>query len=154
MGHTHAVFGLLCGMAALSFFDVSSPLLFVGLVVFGALLPDIDHTGSTINRIVPLTRLAAYLFTHRGFFHSVFPVVLLYIGFASAGLTLIGAALALGYLSHLAADSATKMGINFLYPLSTFKVQGFVETGGLFEFALFAMMGLFSLAWIIVWMGG
>jgi len=106
--------------------------------VFGSLLPDVDHKGSKINRLLPVTKLVAAFFRHRGFFHSIFPpLIILGVGYYY-GFVLVAQALAIGYLSHLVSDSFTKLGVNYLYPVSQFRVMGFIEVGTIWESVLFA----------------
>lgn len=107
--------------------------IFIPLVVLGSLLPDVDHENSKINRMMPLTRWIPRVFAHRGFFHSVFPAIIIYAGFYFAKLDYIGMPLAIGYLSHLASDCATRLGCNLLHPVSTFRIQGPIMTDGLME---------------------
>jgi len=146
MGHTHLAFGLLAGLLALPFAEPRNAVLFVLLAALASLFPDIDHESSTINRLLPVTRWFAKLFTHRGFFHSVWPALLLYGLFWYLALPDAGLALALGYLSHLLSDSVTKMGVNLLHPVATLRVQGFITTGGVLELAVLAFI-LLAVAW-------
>jgi membrane-bound metal-dependent hydrolase YbcI (DUF457 family) len=135
MGHTHMVFGFLVGLVMLPVFSPASPILFVTLTTIAALFPDVDHEGSKINKYIPVTRWASRFFKHRGFFHSVWPAIIIYALFFLAGWREIGLAITVGYMSHLVSDSITKMGINFLHPFSTLRVQGFLTTGGVWELA-------------------
>ncbi|MBI4153212.1 metal-dependent hydrolase [Candidatus Woesearchaeota archaeon] len=147
--YTHTAFGFLTALFLLPWSNGHS-ILFVSLAVFGSLLPDIDHEGSKINRILPVTRWFASLFTHRGFFHSLFPAALLYLLFMFIELEWVGIALALGYVSHLLSDGLTKMGVNVLHP--AFHIHGFIETGGVAELILFVLVvGLAGLRlWILL----
>lgn len=149
MGHTHMVFGFLAALLLLPMLSPAHPILFVALVTFASLFPDVDHEGSKINKIFPVTRWAARFFTHRGFFHSVFPALILYGGFWYVGLHEIGLALAIGYLTHLFSDSITKMGVNLLHPVTTFRIQGFIETGGMMELAVLGVV--LALAALRLW---
>lgn len=106
---------------------------FIPLVILGSILPDVDHESSKINRIFPLTRWIPKFFAHRGFFHSIFPAVIIYAVFYFANLNYIGLPLAIGYLSHLASDCFTRQGCNLLHPVSQFRVQGPIMTNGLME---------------------
>ena len=139
MWYTHVVFGLLVALVFLTFVDVTSPFVFILLVLFASLLPDIDQKDARIHRYVPFTRWVQWVFEHRGFFHSLFPPALLYIIFLSFGLEWIGIALALGYISHLLLDSLTKMGVNFFYPASV-RIHGPIKTGGIMEHVLFVII--------------
>ena len=139
MWYTHAAFGALLG---LFFFPAQA----VVLAVIGSLLPDIDHEDAKIHKLLPTRRLT-FLFTHRGFFHSLFPAALLYVVFTLIGFTWVGSALVVGYLSHLFLDGMTKMGIHLLYPF--LHVRGFIDVGGMVEKALF--VGLVVLIGLHLW---
>ena len=125
-------FGFLAAVILLPFFGIKW-FIFIPLVVFGSLLPDVDHENSKINRMLPITRWVPKFFRHRGFFHSIFPAVILYFAFHYFRLDIIGIPLAVGYISHLASDCITKMGCNLLHPISNFRIQGFIETNGAME---------------------
>ena len=81
LGRTHLAFGVLAGLIFLPFYHHNLILYFV-LVLVGALLPDIDHDGSKINKILPVTKYLGRLFKHRGFFHSVFPPLIIFAAFS------------------------------------------------------------------------
>ena len=132
MGRTHMAFGVLAGMLLFPVFGANW-LLFVPLVALGSLFPDVDHKNSKINRLFPLTNWVPTFFKHRGFFHSIFPAIILYGGFHYANLDIVGIPLAIGYVAHLASDCLTRMGCTLLHPFSTFRVQGFIHTDGAME---------------------
>lgn len=132
MGRTHIAFGLLVGLLTYSIFH-QKWYFFIPLAMLGSLLPDIDHEKSKINRIIPVTKVVPLLFKHRGFFHSVFPVIIIYALFHHSNLDIIGVPLAVGYSAHLLSDCFTRMGCNLLYPLSKFRIQGFIHTNGAAE---------------------
>lgn len=137
LGRTHIAIGILCALLILPFISVPSKLLFVALAAVGSLLPDVDHKDSKINKLVPVTRMLPKLFRHRGFFHSVFPPV----AFLAAGWyfreEFVFYSLAFGYVTHLVSDGLTKMGVNYLHPVSTWHMRGPVETGTLTETFIF-----------------
>ena len=135
MFKTHVAFGFLAGLLCLKFFSVSNPILFITLVVLASALPDIDHPNSKLGSKF---RIIGFLFEHRGFFHSVFPAIVLFAVLWYANLMIIGLPLTIGYVVHLASDCLTRLGCNLLYPVSTFRIQGFVMTDGLMEFLIFA----------------
>ncbi|MBI4144985.1 metal-dependent hydrolase [Candidatus Woesearchaeota archaeon] len=137
LGRTHIAIGILLALLLLPFISVPSKLLFVALVAFGSLLPDVDHENSKINKVIPVTRWIPKLFKHRGFFHSIFPVIIIYGVFWYFNERFIGLSLAFGYLTHLFSDSLTRMGVNFLHPVSTWHMRGPIETGTIFETAIF-----------------
>jgi len=140
MGRTHLAIGILTALIALLVLDIAHPLIFLALVAFGALLPDVDHEGSTINRRFPLTRWVPWFFEHRGFFHSLWPPAILCILAAWAGALWLGLYVGVGYLSHLASDALTHMGIRPLHPFGNWRIAGPFMTGGILELGLFALV--------------
>lgn len=101
----------------------------------GALAPDLDGGGlvtkpsAWIPDVIPVPafvdragrafgRLVFKIFGHRGMLH--YPVVAVVLGVLAVALHIPWLAwLAVGYASHLLADSVTKMGIPILGPLSS-----------------------------------
>ena len=149
LARTHIAIGILGALFAAPFLAPEQKLLFVGLAAIGSLLPDVDHRGSLINRLFPITKIAAHFFKHRGFFHSIFPPLLLW-GFTRASdYALVGQALVLGYTTHLFSDSFTKWGVNYLYPLSQFRIMGFIQVGSWVETVLFIFILLLILFLIL-----
>jgi len=148
MGRTHMAIGLLAGL-------ILYPLLgqtwyiFIPLVILGSLLPDVDHQNSKINRILPITRWIPKVFEHRGFFHSIFPAIIMYTALYYGGLEYIGLPLTVGYLSHLASDCMTRLGCNLLHPVSHFRIQGPIITDGLMEIITLASVFLINALLII-----
>ena len=148
MGRTHMAFGLLAGLLFFSVFK-QKWYFFIPLAVLGSLLPDVDHENSKINRTIPVTRWVPMFFRHRGFFHSIFPIVLIYFGFRYVGLDFVGIPIVIGYSSHLFSDALTKLGCNLLHPVSTMRVQGFIDTGGSIELITLGVVGCLSVLLII-----
>lgn len=134
MFKTHLAFGFLVGLLSLKILDTNHPILFILLVTVFSSLPDIDHPKSKIGRkLFFISWPISLIFKHRGFFHSIFPPLILFFILYYFNLTFLGIAVALGYLSHLIGDSITKEGINFLHPISKFRIQGPIRTGFLLE---------------------
>jgi inner membrane protein len=118
---THSVFAMLLGSVVFSLF--SYPLfkdpVGMGLVLVGGLLPDIDHPGSSIGRILFfISRPVERRWGHRTVTHSL--VAQSAVGFLSMPL-LFGSAvwwlcLSLGYFSHLIIDATNKSGTPLFWP--------------------------------------
>ncbi len=89
------------------------------LALGGALLPDIDHPQSWVGRRTrPLSTAISALFGHRGITHSAVAVAALAALLAYSGTNrVMSSALAVGYLSHLAADMLTPRGLRLAWPL-------------------------------------
>ncbi len=135
MARTHMAFGFLAGLIFLPIIQPKSTALFLTITTVASILADVDHEKSRINKLFPLTRWVPKFFKHRGFFHSAFPPIMIYAGLHYARLDYIGIPMTIGYLSHLASDCLTQMGCNFLHPISTLRVQGFIHTDGTMELA-------------------
>lgn len=146
MAHTHMLFGLLAGLL---FFPGYEWYVFIPLCVLGALLPDVDHENSKINHMLPVTRWVPSFFQHRGFFHSIYPPLILLFAFHYFGLGNIGLPLAIGYVSHLLSDCLTVSGCNLLHPFATMRVQGFINTGSVGEFIVMGVVG--SINALVLW---
>mgnify|MGYP000333047638 CR=1 FL=1 len=141
MFKTHLAFGLLVGLIAITIYQTNHKILFFSLVLLFSAFPDIDTHKSKLGKRFPLiSRILELVFGHRVFFHSIFPPLILGGIFFITNLNFIAVPIVLGYLSHLVADGFTKQGTNFLHPISTLSLHGFVETGGWIEFIIFILL--------------
>jgi inner membrane protein len=157
MGKTHLVIGVSYGVALVpavtrgEFTPTQLGFIMTGLVI-GSLLPDIDHPQSLISQQIPLVgKVISRLTRHRGLFHSILGVVILF-GLSAwlsiliaGGLTSLGiqqadtatryisAGLMIGYILHIVADMLTISGVKLFYPwkrnirIPLFKTGGFRE---------------------------
>lgn len=109
---------------------------------FGGLLPDLDHPSSALGRRLPVISLPlSALVGHRGVTHSLFAVVVMFVGLllttalpAYAWGQGFIAPLLLGYLSHITGDAMTPSGVPLFWPrrktysLNLFKTWSRTET--------------------------
>lgn len=120
MAPSHVVVGLAAWIVAAPLLHLPAlDPLYLGLAVAGSLLPDVDHPKSWIGRRSrPVSTAIAAILGHRGVTHSAVAVFALVAVLAHAGYRR-GAvsALAVGYLSHLAADMLTPQGLRLAWPL-------------------------------------
>lgn len=147
MAGSHAVLGGAAWLALAPHLGLPalSPLP-LGLAVGAALLPDIDHPKSWVGRRVrPLSDILSAVLGHRGVTHSLLALV------GCAALLLhsavprgIAAPIAVGYMSHLAADLLTPGGLRLLWPLRNNFALPLVRTGSALEPLLVALV----LAWV------
>ena len=148
MFKTHLLFGLLVGLFALLLFNPASGALFILFVMVGSAFADVDHPDSKFGKRVPLIGL---LFTHRGFFQSLFAIVLftflVQLIFRVQYLTI---GFALGYLSHLVLDVLNHQGIMPFHPLSDFRVKGFIKSNGFVESILFVAFGAMIFVMLLI----
>lgn len=142
MGKTHKLGGLCTGLmvsAILTNLPITTDKLIIdgiiiGTTVFGSLLPDIDHTNSTIGKQHKIvSKCTNVLFGHRGITHApliyfaIFGILFWMLNgidtllkpFILAGVF----GLFIGIMSHLFLDIITKSGIPILYPISKEKVH-------------------------------
>ncbi len=133
MFRTHIVLSLLFALFIFPLFSINKGL-YLLIFLFAALLPDIDNASSFIGKRV---KIIGWVFRHRGIFHSFFMLLVLssavYIIFNSTGYAVV---FALGYLSHLLADTLTREGVRPLFPLSL-RVRGPLRSNSLTEKAIF-----------------
>ena len=141
LARTHLTFGFLTALWLSPIILPKNKFLFFGIVLLGALIPDIDASKSLISSKIPiLPKIIGLLTTHRGIFHSLFLALLI------PGLVWYfiskpyGFALFVGYISHLLIDGFTKMGVNLLHPFSTLKIEGPIETGKIAEHVLLIIL--------------
>ena len=137
---THLAFGFLSGLLLMPFINMGNKYIFFGVVLIGALLPDIDSPNSKISSKIPIIPRLLNIFTkHRGILHT------LLFAFIISGVVwffishIYAAALLIGYISHLVIDGFTMAGINFLHPVAKLHLSGFIETGTFSEILLFIL---------------
>ena len=124
----------------------------VAVAALGALLPDIDHPSSWLGRrLWPVSRPLSMVLGHRGLTHSLLAVIggLAVLGAVEPGpgLARLAGPLALGYLSHLAADALTPSGVPLLWPWKQRFGIGLCPTGGLMEWLVVAALAA-ATAWL------
>jgi inner membrane protein len=136
MAKSHVVVGLATWVAMAPVFHVAAfDPAYLGLAVAGSLLPDVDHPKSWVGRRTrPISTAIASVLGHRGITHSAIAVaglvaVLLHAGYQRGAV----AALAVGYLSHLAADLLTPRGLRLAWPLRGTWALPLCRTGSLME---------------------
>ena len=143
---THSIFGISLTLIILALFGIKLSLHWTIMVaaVFGALIPDIDLTRSTISKLCyPLSKFIEDNFGHRTMTHSligwgiataVFSLLVGIIvwlvganGYSPLHIPAIPhqliprwiAAFSIGYFSHLILDMFNPRGVNLLWPKTT-----------------------------------
>lgn len=141
MFYTHLVLAFVMGLLSINYFHPSNVILFMVIVMFGGILPDIDHPKSKLGSYF---KLINWLVKHRGIFHSllILPVIALVLSYFNY--SFISLPLIIGYVAHLIGDIVTKEGLMLLYPLSDFRISGFIKVGGLSEKLIFIALLILS----------
>jgi len=149
MYYTHLLFAAL---VALMLFPFNiSPYIAFPLILLGGIFPDIDQPNSYISkRLKPVNALTRFA-KHRGFFHSVWLIALVYVIvlYFAKPFMMYSNLFLIGYFSHIFIDGFTVQGINFLHPFSKLHLSGFVETGSATE-KLLALVLLLVIVFVLV----
>lgn len=142
MYYTHLAFGLLLSLIYIEFFNPGIQAIFLFVVLFFSLFPDIDESKSKIGRENKiLSKTINFFFGHRGIFHTVWiPVLLFLILILFDVKIIIGIAVLIGYLSHLFLDAMTRHGIRPFYPIYNQNISGFIKTNSIFEKIFFLIV--------------
>ncbi len=117
------VFTGLFGSLMLGINILASPITLV-ITLISSLLPDIDHTRSTVGKVVyPLAKWINRRFGHRTITHGMPCLCVLAVACAAVEKTFFGhltwtGVFALGYFSHLLLDMFTLQGVTLMYPFS------------------------------------
>lgn len=123
-------------------------IVFLALVLFATLIPDIDSLSSYIGRRArPLSTIITFFSKHREFFHSFTCVfilsILLLLFLPQTALPVF-----IGYAMHLFADSFTKEGIQVFWPVEK-RVKWRIKTGGLVEKIIFFAFALVDIVYLV-----
>lgn len=148
MFKTHLAFSLFIGLILIKILNIKNQILFLIFLLFFAVFPDIDEKTSKISKKIKLLSYPInFIFKHRGFFHTIYLPLILFLLFFIVNKILSIAILA-GYLSHLFLDSLTKSGIK---PFKPFKLKfyGFFKSGGFFDYFFFLLLLLIDIYLII-----
>ena len=121
----------------MSIVNTGNIFIFFGLVLIGALLPDIDSPESKVGRHF---KFIGRIFKHRGVFHSIITAVIIGVLVWYFISQPYATAIFMGYASHLFMDGFTKQGINFLHPVTKLHLSGFIETGKTGEWLVFGLI--------------
>lgn len=144
-GKTHFYTGLVIMLIFIYFSEFNfNSILFSFAFLIGCIFPDIDHNKSIIGRKI---KIIGWAFKHRGFFHSIFALILfsflIYI-FND----FVAIFFAMGYLIHLLEDMLTKSGIK-LFIIGP-KISGGLVVGEFSENIILFLFKLISLFLIIL----
>ncbi|PLW80913.1 hypothetical protein C0585_00380 [Candidatus Woesearchaeota archaeon] len=143
---THLAFAFLLLIIGKIILELNMNLVIIFLVLIGSLFPDMDKKNSKLGR---KAKIIGFIFDHRGFFHTVWALIIFSIIIHEIVGELEGYIFAIAYGSHLILDAITKKGIEPFYPLKI-KVKGNIKSGGFFEKVLFYMVCLSICIFILI----
>ncbi len=137
---THLAFSFLIGLYLIGILKIKNQILFMIILLFFSIFPDIDESSSKISKKLKPFSYLTILFGHRNIFHTLyFPIAISLLLFA-LNLKLLSLAVLIGYILHLLLDILTKKGINLFYPLTKKRIKGFIKVGSLIENILFIIL--------------
>ena len=137
---THLAFSFLIGLYIIDFLKIKNQILFMLILLFFSVFPDIDESSSKIFKKLKPFSYIAILSGHRNIFHTIyFPIAIAGILFIF-NLKLLSLAVLIGYLLHLLLDMFTKKGINLFYPITKKRIKGFIKVGSLIEKIIFIIL--------------
>jgi len=141
---THIAIGVM--LAFLFFPYVTNKWVFVPIVLFASLMPDIDSAYSYLGH-KRIFRPLQFFVQHRGVIHS-FTFCLLVSAIFAFFIPILALPFFLGYAGHLFADSLTIEGIRPFWPLHG-ESAGSIRVGGKVESSIFFFLIIIDLALLI-----
>ncbi len=148
MFKTHLSLGVLAGLFFMRQFSLEAPWVFLIIVGFSSILPDIDTKNSWIGRrFKPVSWILSLLFGHRKLFHSVVFALLIFIVLYFLTVSYVAAAFLIGYVVHVLVDGLTVQGVKPFFPFSKFEIKGFLRSGDLTDNLLFFLI-IVGIIWL------
>jgi len=140
MFKTHLVFSLFIGLIFIKILNIENQILFLIFLLFFSVFPDIDEKSSKVSRKIKILSYPInFIFKHRGFFHTIYFPLILFILFFMINEKILGVAILAGYLSHFFLDSLTKSGVRVFKPLFKLRFYGFFKVGKFSDIFLFLL---------------
>jgi len=143
---THIVFSL--AVYFLLSYYVAMPFYVLIFVLLATAFVDIDIKNSKMGKGWYFRPLQWFT-RHRGFLHSLVVGLLFSLIIASIS-QWAGFGFFVGYMSHLLLDCFTKSGIALFWPFS-WKVKGFIRSGGIVEQVVFVLLLLGNIGLVILY---
>ena len=137
---THFIFAILVYILFFKYLEISlfAKIIFGVFLFLATVFVDIDAKNSKIGNHCYLRPLQWFI-SHRGMVHSLlFAFVIslvIFFFYESAGIGFF-----VGYLLHLLIDCLTPSGVSLFWPLSSFKIKGFIKSGGILEQIIFVIV--------------
>ena len=147
---THLLLGIIFYLFSHEYLAGGNVIIFFLILMVTCLFPDIDEEHSVINRATgPFGTVIAFFTKHRGFFHSIFLYLGLFVAVSIIWSNYYGWAILLGYLAHLLGDGMTPMGVKIFHPFHNFKIRGPIRAGSTVEGILLIILIIIVIK--IVW---
>jgi membrane-bound metal-dependent hydrolase YbcI (DUF457 family) len=144
-GYTHLAGGLLVGLLFAKAFPNLNVFFVIITALFASAFPDIDYSYSLIGKHF---KFVGMMFSHRGFFHSIWALLLFSaLFFLITQSTIYALIFAAGYLSHLILDIIYAP-MDLFWPKKGY--HGRTRAAGAFLNILFFVLLIIVDLWVIV----
>ncbi len=151
MFRTHILFALFFYFLFIEIFALGFSVIFMIIMCFGAILPDMDSPRSFVNRkyLFGFGKSIAMFSRHRGFWHSIYGLGI-FLALSIIVVLLIKVpfifflALPLGYFLHLSADSFNVSGIRWFWKSKKGHLRWKIKTGNISEQVFFIILFLLT----------
>ena len=141
MFKTHIAMALFAGLGILNVLNLENKIMFVIAVLAGASVVDIDLKTSKVGRKAkPVSTLFQFIFSHRGFFHTVFAGLILTVPILIISKIGLAFGFFAGYLSHIIIDMFNPKGVRPFSPFFQLSLRGPIPVGSLREYTLLAVL--------------
>ena len=137
---THLAFSFLIGLYIIDFLKIKNQILFIIILLFFSIFPDIDESSSKVSKKLKPFSYLTNILGHRNILHTIYFPLAISLILLLFNLKEISIAVLIGYLLHLLLDAATKKGIALFYPLNKKRIKGYIKTGSFIENIIFILL--------------
>ena len=137
---THLAFSFLIGLYIIDFLKIKNQILFIIILLFFSIFPDIDESSSKVSKKLKPFSYLTNILGHRNILHTIYFPLAISLILLWLNLKEMGIAVLIGYLLHLLLDAATKKGIALFYPLNKKRIKGYIKTGSFIENIIFILL--------------
>ena len=153
MGRSHTIIAAFSALIVTT--DPKALLYAVPIAALGSWVPDLDHKGSKLSRLLPpISYIISKFAKHRTATHSILAMAAItytciYLQNKGFIYSTYCWAFAAGFISHPVADLFTKKGVQLLWPIGPFFRFSPFKTGGKGELIITYMICICILAYVV-----
>ena len=137
---THLAFSFLIGLYIIDFLKIKNQILFITLLLFFSIFPDIDESSSKVSKKLKPFSYLTNILGHRNILHTIYFPLAISLILLLFNLKEVSIAVLIGYCLHLLLDAATQKGIALFYPLNKKRIKGYIKTGSFIENIIFILL--------------
>ena len=137
---THLAFSFLIGLYIIDFLKIKNQILFIIILLFFSIFPDIDESSSKVSKKLKPFSYLTNILGHRNILHTIYFPLAISLILLLFNLKEMSIAVLIGYLLHLLLDATTQKGIALFYPLNKKRIKGYIKTGSFIENIIFILL--------------